>query len=109
MAKDDYYIIAYRLMAYLYSCLKAGEKQNIDYIYSLSDVPTYFDYILVNLYNDGYLEGIVKIPLLGSDYGVRVMPDVMITPKGIEFLQTNSAMSKAKDFLKTVKEVIPGL
>ena len=50
------------------------------------------------------------IPVIGRDNPeVRIDPHVMITPKGIDFLQNNSAMSKAKEFLKTLKETIPGL
>lgn len=41
--------------------------------------------------------------------GVKLGTDFMITPKGIEFLQENSAMNIAKEFLKTLKETIPGL
>ena len=44
-----------------------------------------------------------------SAAGIKLNADFMITPKGIDFLLSNSAMSRAKDFLKTLKETIPGL
>ncbi|MCC8192152.1 MAG: YjcQ family protein [Ruminococcus sp.] len=37
------------------------------------------------------------------------LDNIAITPSGIEFLQNNSTMAKAKNFLKTLKEIIPGL
>ena len=32
MAKDDYFVLVYRLLRYLYGCLKAGERSDIVYI-----------------------------------------------------------------------------
>lgn len=113
MAKDDYYVIAYRILAYLYACLKEGEPPNIEYIQydskAIDISKNYWEYIIRNLYKEGYLEGIDVIPILGKGKVVQLKKDVMITPKGIDFLNNNSAMSKARDFLKTLKETIPGL
>lgn len=114
MAKDDYYVLAYRILAYLYACLKDGEKPDLDYIGPASPVlnvsRNYWEYIIRHLYQDGYLEGIALIPVIGiANLGIKMLPSVMITPKGIEFLQENSTMNKAKEFLKTLKETIPGL
>ena len=39
--------------------------------------------------------------------GIKIHSNLMITPLGIDFIQSNSAMSKAKDFLKTLKETKP--
>lgn len=58
MARNDCFVIAYRILAYLYACLKEGKPV------------------------------------------VRIERRIMITPKGIEYLQENSAMEKAKRFLK---------
>ena len=114
MAKDDYYVIAYRILAYLYACLKAGEPVDISYIAAQSDAinisQNYWEYIISHLYEDGYIEGITLMPVTGRETkAVKVNQNVMITPKGIDFLQNNSAMNKAKEFLKTLKETIPGL
>lgn len=32
MAKDDYFVLAYRVLAYLYECLKAGERPDMKYL-----------------------------------------------------------------------------
>lgn len=114
MTKDDYYVIAYRILAYLYACLKAGEQVDISYIAAQSAAinisQNYWEYIIRHLYEDGYIEGITLMPVTGRETkAVKVGQNVMITPNGIDFLQNNSAMSKAKEFLKTLKETIPGL
>ncbi len=33
----------------------------------------------------------------------------MITPAGIEFLNDNSTIEKAKQFLKDIKAIVPGM
>ncbi len=61
-------------------------------------------------FEDGLITGVSLIPILGEDVkGVKLTQKLEITPKGIEYLQENSAMQKAKSFLKGLKEVIPGL
>lgn len=111
MARNDYFVIAYRILAYLYACLKDGERPNLNYIRaeSFEIVESYFEYVIENLYDEGYIKGVMLVPILGKQRGVKMMEDIAITPKGIEFLQSNSAMSRAKEFLKTLKETIPGL
>ena len=113
MAKDDYYVIAYRILAYLYACLKEGTHPDMSYIKADSSAisinQNYWEYIIRHLCDDGYLEGVTLVRVVGQETPGIKMLNPMITPKGIEFLQNNSAMAKARDFLKTVKETIPGL
>lgn len=114
MAKDDYFVIAYRILAYLYACLKAGEPVDIKYLkYGTDDFPVnsaYWEYILRHLYDDGYIEGVALVPITGRQTkGVKLTPAVSITPAGIEYLHENSTIQKAKAFLKDIKEIIPGL
>lgn len=114
MAKNDYHVLAFRLLAYLYACLKSGEEPSHDYIrYGTDRFPigeAYWYYLLTNLYNDGYISGVALIPIAGCpEKGVKLLPNLCITPKGIEYLQENSMMNKAKDFLKTIKEIVPGI
>jgi hypothetical protein len=51
MAKDDYFVLAYRVLAYLYDCLKGKKKLNPDYLKPLTkDFPIeeeYFNYVMV--------------------------------------------------------------
>lgn len=114
LAKNDYFVIAYRILAYLYACLKSGEQVSLEYLtYNTDDFPIgkdYWHYIFRHLYEDGYIEGVSLFPILGSDFkGVKLSPWARITPKGIEYFQDNSTFQKAKSFLKELKEFIPGM
>lgn len=40
---------------------------------------------------------------------MRILDGAKITQKGIEFLEDNSKMKKAEQFLRSVKETVPGL
>lgn len=113
MSKDDYHVIVYRILAYLYACMKTGEQPNLEYLKSgTQDFPvveSYWNIILKNLFKDEYITGIILIPVLGyKDRIPKITDRVMITPKGIEYLQDNSMMAKVKEFLKTLKDTIPG-
>ena len=114
MAKDDYFVLAYKVLAYLYACLKAGESPSGEYLHYGTDkfpiCESYWNYLIANLYRDGYITGVALVPIVGSaDNGVKLLPNLQITPKGIEYLQENSMMRKAKEFLKEVKELLHGL
>lgn len=113
MAKDDYYVIAYKILAYLYKCLKDGNLPDLCYLTPGTDrfpvKASYWHYIMQHLYEDGYIEGVMVTTFVGSPVpDVRPTDGIMITPLGIEFLQNNSAMSRARDFLKAVKDMVPG-
>lgn len=114
MAKDDYYVLAYRILAYLYECVKQGQQPDLDYLtYDTKQFPvneSYWNYVLANLLQEGYIEGVYLVPILGrNDKGIKGMQDIRITPKGIEYLQENSMMKKAGKVLKELKELVPGL
>ena len=64
---------------------------------------SYWEYIIRHLCDDGYLEGITLFRVVGQETPGIKMLNPMITPKGIEFLQNNSAMAKARDFFKNCK------
>ena len=112
MAKDDYFVLAYRLLAYLYACLKSGEHPDRAYFEAGTDTfpigEAYWLYLITHLYDDGYIEGIRIVKWLRGTVSITV-DDIAITPKGIEFLQENSSMQKAFRYLREIKEVIPGL
>ncbi len=110
MAKDDYFVVAYRILVYLYACVKSGVKPAEEVLSpeKLDITPQYWLYVMEHLQSDGYITDIYFGRLLGGIPTVKIH-DLQITPKGIEFLQENSTMGKAKEFLKTLKEIIPGL
>ena len=108
MAKDDFFVIVYQLLKYLYERLKNGEKPELCYlsssIYSIPE--SYWEYILSCLINEQYIAGITVTQVKG---GVVFgdLQSATITPKGIEFFFENSLIQKAKRTLKDVKDLMP--
>ena len=113
MPKDDYFVLVYKLLSYLYACLKEGAAPDMEYLScNTPDFPVgeeYWNYILCHLIEDGYLEGATIVPVLGRVSPVVKILRLQITPKGIEYLGENSMMKKATNFLKSMKESIPGI
>lgn len=110
MAKDDYYVIVYKILAYLYDQLKKGKNieesmiRSSGRMFSIND--RYWEYIIINLYEERYITGI----LITKTYGgvlIENLEDMMITPKGIDYLFENSMFEKAKKFLREAKEITP--
>lgn len=111
MAKNDYHVIVYQILSYLYKCLKDGEQihaKNLMYNGSLFQInKNYWMYILENLVADGYITGLREIRTGDGCYIEEQLPYVQITPRGIEFLCDNSFIEKAKDFFKDTKDIVP--
>jgi hypothetical protein len=57
MAKDDYFVVAYKILKYLYNCLKRDEKVNFDILRAeVFGIPEkYWNFILVTLSKEGYI------------------------------------------------------
>lgn len=114
MAKDDYFVFVYKILVYLYECLKGKCELDYEYLKPLTkDFPIeedYFNYIVESMYKRGYIEGVVTVPIIGAVQNkIKYTTALRITPEGIEYLQANSMMNRAGDFLRTLKEIIPGL
>lgn len=112
MARDDYHVIVYQILAYLYQCLKKGVKVDVKSIeydgpyFSINK--SYWAYIIWHMQKSGLIEGVkfytnglMTIPLPAE------LEECQITPEGIACLCDNSLMEKAKRFLKDVKEITP--
>lgn len=109
MAKDDYFVIAYRILDYLYKCFKDGVSSDIDFISpdALKINQGYFVNVMESLSDKEYIKGVCFPRSIGAPVGVK-FSDLKITQDGMEFLQENSSIQKAKKALQTFKSVIPG-
>ena len=111
MAKDDYHVIVYKILAYLYVQLKNGEKidkkclMHDGLLFQINQ--RYWTYIMKNMLEQGYIRGITVTRAWGRDVMIDDLQDCEITPAGIEYLCDNSFMAKAKQFMKDVKEITP--
>lgn len=112
MAKDDYFVIVYQILAYLYQCLKNDIPVDVKVLmprgklFSIND--NYWKYIITNMYEQGYITGLTMTKVFGGDYPIiSDLERSQITPKGIEYLCENSLLEKAKKLLKDIKEITP--
>lgn len=111
MAKDDYHVLVYQILSYLYVQLKAGEPIDTallkhDSAY-LGINETYWAYIFENLLKDGLIEGATVTKTWGQVVMINGLEKTQITPRGIEYLCDNSFLNKAKEFLKDMKAIVP--
>lgn len=110
MAKDDYYVIVYQILAYLYQCLKNGHKPDVSLIeYGGHYCPInklYWAYIMEHLQDQGFIEGLDfardvntgMTEIVGLEY-------IQITPDGIGYLLDNNLIAKARRVAKEVKDL----
>lgn len=111
MAKDDYFVIVYQILAYLYRCLKDGEDVDPRLLEPSSKYlninETYWAYIMEHMQEQGLIEHITLIYAMGHKLVDYDLTGCQITPKGIEYLCENSTIKKAYRFLKDAKSIIP--
>lgn len=109
MAKDDYFVLVYKLLRYLYRCLKDGLPASWELISPhTKDFPIgqeYFSYLLSHLLEDGYIEGIAEVKKIGGPLQFKETTGLAITPKGIEYLEDNNLMKRAGEFLGAAGEI----
>lgn len=110
VAKNDYFVIVYRLLTYLYSCFKAGETPDISLFGpdALGINNGYWSNVMESIFNEGYVTGVAFVHMVGGPPGIK-LGDLKITQKGIEYLQENSKMRKAAEFVKTIVDFVPGV
>ena len=110
MAKDDYFVIVYQILAYLYQRLKKGEPVEEEALKHESKLfrvnEKYWKYIIINMLNQGYINGITVRKVWG-DVLIEDLGGAQITPAGIEYLCENSMMKKAIQYAKDIKEILP--
>ena len=110
MAKDDYYVIVYQILSYLYKCLKNGEKVDGNMISHESELfvinEKYWEYIMANMVEQGFIRGITIKKSPGQVYISR-LDHCEITPDGIDYLCDNSRIKRAYEFAKDILDILP--
>ena len=102
MAANDYHVIMYQILLYLYDCLKKGvdpDNEAVDSYRKLHEINMrYWARVIIDLQNDGYIENASIFAIANVRWqGARITGDTTITRKGIEYLIDNSLMKKIKD------------
>ena len=111
MAKDDYHVIVYQILAYLYTQLKSGDAVDADLLKHdgpyLGINERYWQFIMINMLNQGFVTGYTIKKTWGESVIISDLDNAQITPAGIEYLCDNSFLKKAKQFLKDTKAIVP--
>lgn len=109
MAANDYHVIVYQILAYLYAQLKEGKpiepKMISNDSWLLEINYSYWLYIMKSLLELGYISGI-QIQEIGDSDKVRYLNKCQITPKGIEYICDDKMIDKVRDYVSD-KKVIP--
>ena len=110
MAKDDYFVILYEIMKYLYSCLKQGKNVEVDQLTAeYFEIPErYWKYIMYNLINDGYVTGAFARKTK-SGIAIIDLGSIQITPQGIQYYFDNNFLQSEDSvdplLINKIKEV----
>jgi len=116
MAKDDYSVIVFKILSYLYGCLKKGDVVDGRLLSPYSELfktkgepipESYWNRILWMMKEEKLIDGLTFIKAFG---GERILAseisDCYITPTGIHYLEENSTMRKVFEVLKETKDII---
>lgn len=106
------HVVMYKLLAYIYDCMKKGEEPRARAIAHDGDMLSipypYWASIVKSMVDRGYVDGFVVTEAMGGDLIVNAYSP-RVTLEGVEFLQENSMMAKALAFLKETKASLPFL
>lgn len=102
-------VIIYKILRYLYECMKEGKRPELSEMCcdcQLFKIPeSYWNQIILELVESGYVRGFLY--RMTKDGLIITMTDsAAITMKGVHFLEENSRMQKAKQFLGKSFEIV---
>lgn len=113
MANDDYHVIVYRFLSYLYACLKKGIRTDPKTFERGGPVfgwipESYMRFVYKTLKEEKFISGL-SVEWYEDDMHVEGLEYMSITPLGIEYLTDNSLMERVKRFMKDIKATTPGM
>ncbi len=108
MAKNDMHVIVYRILSYLYNCMKQGcSPDNELFSAEALGIPEqYWSDIMREMHRKGYIAGVMVYCSPNNSIQVRLNRPY-VTLDGHQYLQENSMMAKARDFMKETKATVP--
>lgn len=114
MARDDYSIIAYKILVYLYACKKRKvvfeevalrKAAGADKLHE-----DYFMDVFRMLQDEGMIKGLAFTRAWGNEYILSSgLSEAEITADGIRYLSDNSKASEIKEMLIRSVDTIAGL
>lgn len=108
MAQNDMYVVMYKILCYLYDCMKRDvEPDDSQFSHVALGIPErYWSDIMLELHAKHYIRGVTVMPRGQSDSAI-VMNRPRVTMEGVEFMQENTMMAKARKFLVDTKSALP--
>ena len=102
MASDDYEVIAFKVLSYLYRCMKDGKKVDVAALRELIGCnEAYLGSVIRGLQSRGLVEGFVFDGASGvaiDSPALATIAEPAITMDGAAYVRENSRMQKAKEF-----------
>lgn len=107
MAQNDMYVVMYKILAYLYDCMKRGvEPDRAKFSNDALGIPQeYWMDVMEELAEHGYVKGISVLRYIGGR-GIEIERP-RVTMEGVAFAQENTMMERARKFLQDAKAAIP--
>lgn len=109
MAQNEMEVIMYKILSYLYECMKAGKRPRMEdmccscQMFRISQ--EYWNQIMKELIDCGYVKGFMHIPNKDR-HSIFMLDNAGITYKGREFLCENGRMQKVGNFLGSAFAVL---
>lgn len=104
MAANDYHVIVYQILAYLYAQLKKGrpiDSEMLTHNGKIFDInKAYWIYIMQSLSGQGYVEGLKFTKLDDGSVKVTGLSKCQITPRGIEYVCDDYMLDKVRDYMR---------
>lgn len=110
MAHDDMHVVMYKILAYLYDCMRRGVEPQASMIAHdgpMLGIPhEYWCCVMRQLESRGLVAGVAVTDMLDGSRRVA-LPRPEVTLEGVELLQENAMMKKALKFLREAKSALP--
>lgn len=101
MAADDFDVVEYKVLAFLYQSIKDGVRPTYEKAAEVAKVnPVYWDAVIGDLVDLGYVRANVIRMADSTRCG-----DIRITSAGVDFLETSPRMRRVGDLLGAAFEV----
>ena len=114
MAKDDYDVIVFKILTYMYAVAKGKVVFSpMEYHHAIGSKNINEDY-LFRVYKMMSDEGLIEKLAFTKPWGGTLIPlfdenEIAITAKGIHYLEENDKMNKVGQFLKEKADTIVNL
>lgn len=105
----EYFSAVYKILKAIYHSMDYEEfDENSISPETLNVTLPKWEAIMRELVEQGYIKGVALVPIAGREKGVKLIRPTL-TMKGVEYLEENSMMKKAHNFLKGIKDIMPGM